>query len=40
MVDSWIVVQDGTYRYQVNRDYGVGIRSVIFGYLATEVRWD
>lgn len=40
MVGGWIVVQDGTYRYQVNWDSGVRIRSVIFGYLATEVRWD
>ena len=40
MVGSWIVVQDGTYRYQVNWVSGVRIRSVIFGYLATEVQWD
>lgn len=40
MLGSWIVVQDATYRYQVNWDSGVRVRSVIFGYLATEVRWD
>ncbi len=40
MVGSWIIVQEGTYRYQVNWDSGVRIRSVIFGYLATEVRWN
>ena len=35
----WIVVQEGRYRYRVDQHDGVCVRSVIHGYLATEVRW-
>lgn len=37
---SWVIVQDDIYRYEVNFDAGVRVRTVIFDYLATEVRWD
>ncbi|MBO9454639.1 hypothetical protein J7376_12115 [Paracoccus sp. R12_1] len=37
---SWVIVQDGIYRYEVNFDVGVRVRTVIFDYLATEVFWN
>lgn len=39
MVDQWVVVQDRTYRYSVELDGGVRVRSVIWEYLGTEVLW-
>lgn len=36
----WVVVQDDVYRYSVVQDGGIRVRSVIFEYLATEVRWE
>lgn len=33
---SWVVVQDGRYRYRVHED-GQSVQSVIFEYLATDV---
>lgn len=36
---SWVVVQDGVYRYAVTQDGGILVRSVIHEYLATEVYW-
>ena len=40
MLGSWVVVQDGTYRYAVvDGGGGLLVRSVIEEYLATEVYW-
>lgn len=38
--DGWVIVQDGVYRYGVAQSGGILVRSVLFEYLATEVRWD
>lgn len=40
LVDDWVVVQGGVYRYAVIQDGGVAVRTVIAEYLAVEVRWD
>jgi hypothetical protein len=40
LVDAWIVVQDGVYRYAVAQTGGMLVRSVLFNYLATEVCWE
>jgi hypothetical protein len=40
MVGQWVIVQEGVYRYSVQQDCGLRVRSVIFEYLATEVRWE
>ena len=37
--NSWIVVQDGVYRYSLDHRDGVLVRSVLMEYLATEVFW-
>jgi hypothetical protein len=39
MVGSWIIVQPEHYRYSLEEDDGIVVRSVIWNYLATEVRW-
>jgi hypothetical protein len=39
MDGSWVVVQDGTYRYSVTQENGITVRSVLWEYLATEVIW-
>ena len=39
LIKGWIVVQDGTYRYAVAQTGGMLVRSVLFEYLVTEVRW-
>ena len=37
---SWIVVQEGSYRFAVTQaDGGLVVRSILSEYLATEVRW-
>jgi len=36
---TWVVVQDGVYRYAVAQDGGIMVRSVLYEYLATEVYW-
>ncbi|RYD63058.1 MAG: hypothetical protein EOP84_33980 [Verrucomicrobiaceae bacterium] len=36
---GWIVVQDGTYRYALEEGENLVVRSIIWEYLATEVRW-
>lgn len=38
MDGDWIVVQDGAYRYSVDDADGLRVRSVVWEYLATEVR--
>ena len=38
LVDDWIMVQDGVYRYSV--EGGTRVRTVLFEHIATEVRWD
>ena len=38
LVDGWVVVQDGVYRYAV--EDGIRVRTVLFEHIATEVRWD
>jgi len=37
--NGWVMVQEGVYRYAVVQDGGVVVKSVLFEYLATEVRW-
>ena len=40
LVDGWVVVQEGVYRYAVSRgEDGLSVRIVISEYLATEVVW-
>lgn len=36
---SWVVVQNGVYRYAVSQSDGILVRSVLYEYLATEVCW-
>ena len=40
MVDGWIIVAPGIYRFAVLQDGSLAIRSIIREYLATEVVWD
>ena len=41
LVDGWVLVQEGVYRYVVFQDYGeMVVRSLIRDYLATEVAWE
>lgn len=40
MGNGWVVVQDGVYRYAVFQTGTMTVRSVIWGYLATEVYWE
>lgn len=40
IVGEWIIVQEGIYRYSVQQDGGLRVRSVLSEYLATEVRWE
>lgn len=37
---SWIIVQDGVYRFSVTQAGGIVVRSVMSEYLATEVCWE
>lgn len=39
MANDWVVVQNGVYRYTVSQEGTILVRSVIRGYLATEVFW-
>jgi hypothetical protein len=39
LVDGWIVVQDGVYRYAVEQFGVMRVKTVIWEYLATEVYW-
>ena len=39
MRDGWVIVQDGVYRFRVQHYGGILVKSVLFEYLATEVRW-
>jgi hypothetical protein len=37
---AWVVVQNGSYRFAVTQaGGGLLVRSIIYEYLATEVRW-
>jgi hypothetical protein len=38
--DTWLVVQDGRYRYRVDEEDGAKVRIVIREYLAGYVAWD
>ena len=38
LLDGWVVVQDGVYRYSV--EGGIRVRTVLFEHIVTEVRWD
>lgn len=38
--EGWLVVQDGNYRYRVDRDAGLKVEIVIREYLACRVAWD
>ncbi len=40
MGGPWVVLQEGVYRYSVQQDGGLRVRSVLFEYLATEVQWE
>lgn len=37
---EWVIVQEGIYRYSVQQDGGLRVRSVLSEYLATEVQWE
>ena len=39
MKNGWIIVQDGVYRYNVEYNDGILVRSVLYEYLATKVYW-
>jgi hypothetical protein len=39
MLDRWVIVQPGNYRYSVEDVGGLRVRSVLWEYLATEVLW-
>lgn len=39
MVDGWVIVQEGVYRYRVDQVGDLRIRSILNEYLATEVQW-
>ncbi|MCY3859281.1 MAG: hypothetical protein OXG25_10300 [Gammaproteobacteria bacterium] len=39
--DGWIVVQEGVYEYLVEDfEYGARVRTMIYGYLATDTIWE
>jgi hypothetical protein len=40
MAGEWVVVQEGAYRYSVQQEGGLRVRSVLSEYLATEVQWE
>jgi hypothetical protein len=40
LVNGWIVVQPGIYRYSVVQSGRMLVRGVLYEYLATEVQWD
>jgi hypothetical protein len=37
---GWVIVQDGVYRYALEQQGIMLVKSVLFEYLATEVHWD
>jgi hypothetical protein len=39
MSGSWVIVQEGVYRYAVSQSGGILVRSVLSEYLAAEVYW-
>src|ERR1035437_7609143 len=39
LVDSWIVLQEGVYRYAVEQQERMLFKTVLYEYLATEVCW-
>lgn len=39
MVGSWIIVQEGVYRYAVEQQQRMLVKTVLYEYLATEVCW-
>ena len=39
MSGGWIEVEPKRYRYAIDWSSGVTVRTVIWDYLATEVRW-
>lgn len=39
LCDGWVIVQDGVYRYSVEQQGRMLVKSVLFEYLATEVYW-
>ncbi len=39
LVDGWVIVQEEMYRYAVAEEDRILVRSVLYEYLATEVRW-
>ena len=40
LVDGWVIVQDGVYRYGLERCGTILVKSVLYNYLATEVCWN
>lgn len=40
LVDGWVVVQDGVYRYVAEQTGVMRVKSVLWNYLATEVCWE
>jgi hypothetical protein len=37
---GWVMVQEGVYRYSADQRGKMTVRSVLYDYLGTEVRWD
>lgn len=40
LVDGWVVVQNGVYRYRLEQAGSILVKSVLFEYLGTEVGWN
>lgn len=40
LLDGWVIVQPGIYRYSVDTSGGLRVRTVLWEYLATEVLWE
>jgi hypothetical protein len=40
LVEGWVIVQKGTYRYAVAHVGAMLVRIILFEYLAAEVFWD
>jgi hypothetical protein len=38
--DGWVIVQEGVYRYLAIQAGLMTVRTVLYEFLATEVRWD
>lgn len=39
LLEGWVIVQEGVYRYAVSQEGAILVRAVLYEYLATEVYW-